>query len=301
MRRPRPGRRSRSLSNQLGRPGGFAAIDPAGPDRAGPRAGRAAPRRLGQPPGTAHPPPAARPGRGACSSWASTGRITEPELETLHRDALGNPRAMLRIAAARGRASRPAAAEPPAHRPPGRADARAHAPSRESSPPGRADRRPADRPSGPGGRCGRSPRLPSLIPTRPPIRLEDGLVEVGWEGDLEAEPTRPEVAPSEPEVEPPGEADPGEELVEDRYAALQAWAEWSRNRERSAPAAADPATDAAPTATDDDDDPGSHPAGSARWRLRLPSRLLGPRRDARTTSPLTASSSPGSGILCDRA
>ena len=41
------------------------------------------------------------------------GRITEPELETLHRDAMGNPRAILRIAAAWGWASRPSVAEPP--------------------------------------------------------------------------------------------------------------------------------------------------------------------------------------------
>ena len=73
-----------------------------------------------------------------------------------------------------------------------------------------------------------------MIPARPPIRLEDGLVEVGWEGDLEAEPTRPESPAIEGETAgAPFETDPNEELVEDRYAALQAWAEWSRNRERS--------------------------------------------------------------------
>ena len=26
---------------------------------------------------------------------------------------------------------------------------------------------------------------PPLVPARPPIRVEDGLVEVGWEGDLD--------------------------------------------------------------------------------------------------------------------
>ena len=88
-----------------------------------------------------------------------------------------------------------------------------------------------------------APRIPSLIPARPPIRLEDGLVEVGWEGDLEAELTRPEPAPGVPPAahepagmaEPTAVAEPQEQRVEDRYAALQAWAEWSRNRERPSP------------------------------------------------------------------
>ena len=39
------------------------------------------------------------------------GRISEPELETLHRDAMGNPRMMLRIAAAWGLS--PARSPPP--------------------------------------------------------------------------------------------------------------------------------------------------------------------------------------------
>ncbi len=115
---------------------------------------------------------------------------------------------------------------------------------------------PADEPA--------SARLAALIPSKPPIRLEDGLVEVGWDGDLEAEPTRQEIAPDDPEVEPPGDSEPGEELVEDRYAALQAWAEWSRNRDRSANVATDTGTDATPTATDDQDDPGTQPIEGPR-------------------------------------
>jgi hypothetical protein len=74
-----------------------------------------------------------------------------------------------------------------------------------------------------------------LIPTRPPIRVEDGLVEVGWEGDLEAELAHADGS-MDPEVSSPVEPYHNEELVEDRYAALQAWTEWARNRERSSEA-----------------------------------------------------------------
>ncbi len=110
------------------------------------------------------------------------------------------------------------------------------------------------------------PRPPSLIPARPPIRLEDGLVEVGWEGDLEAELTRPEPPPIEAEAGPRLEAESGEQLVEDRYAALQAWAEWSRNRERSATSAIEPSAAADTFASDaiarhPGTDPGPNPPG----------------------------------------
>jgi AAA domain len=195
-------------------------------------------------------------------------RMTEPELEGLHRDALGNPSVMLRIVEARRWAPGPAAAEPCA------AVRQVASPRQEHRLPHKDT--PRDEPTAAGigvpapGDDLAAPRLPSLIPSRPPIRLEDGLVEVGWEGDLEAEPTQPDVLPGDPEIEPPGQADPSEELVEDRYAALQAWAEWSRNRDRSTTVAADPATDAAPVATDDRDDHGSDlteaPRGDSAYR-----------------------------------
>jgi general secretion pathway protein A len=161
------------------------------------------------------------------------GRITELELEAIHRDTLGNPRAMLRIAAAWGRSSRPAVAETPDSGP------AAASPLRRPRPVGSFRPEEDGATDNAGIRTIRdappAPRLPSLIPARPPIRLEDGLVEVGWEGDLETEFTRPESATSQPESAKPAGAEHDEELVEDRYAALQAWAEWSRNRERVAP------------------------------------------------------------------
>jgi general secretion pathway protein A len=75
---------------------------------------------------------------------------------------------------------------------------------------------------------------PALIPTKPPIRIEEGLVEVGWEGDLEAE----YIGPEEPIITSPEPTDRRtttvrETVVEDHYAALQAWAEQSSNRLRA--------------------------------------------------------------------
>ena len=70
---------------------------------------------------------------------------------------------------------------------------------------------------------------PSLIPSKPPIRVEEGLVEVGWDGDLETELGQPRLPRTRPR--PSSSADDpsfNEELIEDRYAALQAWTEWTR-------------------------------------------------------------------------
>ena len=117
-----------------------------------------------------------------------------------------------------------------------------------------------------------------MIPARPPLRFEEGLVEVGWEGDLEAELTRPEVSTSEPEGVATEDDGRNEEVVEDRYAALQAWAEWTRNRERSAPVAAEPAAEGVGPDLHDDGDPrqaeppegDSGPVGASSMRAEPP-------------------------------
>jgi general secretion pathway protein A len=90
----------------------------------------------------------------------------------------------------------------------------------------------------------------ALVPTRPPLRIEEGLIEVGWGGSLEAEAMAMagETANSKA-VSPPAagqknrldlerttenEPDlPSEEMIEDHYAALQAWTEWAKNRGRT--------------------------------------------------------------------
>ena len=76
---------------------------------------------------------------------------------------------------------------------------------------------------------------PPLIPSKPPIRVEEGLVEVGWEGDLESESEPPVIATLShlgPDARSPDTSLPSVEVVDDRYAALQAWNEWTRNQER---------------------------------------------------------------------
>ena len=68
-----------------------------------------------------------------------------------------------------------------------------------------------------------------LGPSRPPIQLGENLVEVGWDppAPAEDEETTPvlEEADDRPELPP-------DQPVEDHYAALQAWNEWSRNQGR---------------------------------------------------------------------
>ncbi|WP_165250144.1 ATP-binding protein [Paludisphaera soli] len=156
--------------------------------------------------------------------------VDASEVERLHRDAAGNPRRLLALAGDRASralapvvrrevlapapavpADRPVAApvEPSAwSRPAPRyeAEAEVETPNVQVE----AEVRPAPAP---------------LLPSRPPLRIEDGLIEVGWEGSFEAE----ESAESETSVE----STPADgELVEDHYAALQAWTEWARNRDR---------------------------------------------------------------------
>ncbi|HEV3120689.1 MAG TPA: AAA family ATPase [Isosphaeraceae bacterium] len=94
---------------------------------------------------------------------------------------------------------------------------------------------------------------PLLGPGKPPIRDEDGLIEVGWE------PTVMEMA-----VEPPSPGSTArvlesategaeEEVVDDHYAALQAWNEWAANQGRG-PAVAESARTELPAAAGSEDE-----------------------------------------------
>jgi general secretion pathway protein A len=71
--------------------------------------------------------------------------------------------------------------------------------------------------------------VPALFPSKPPIRDEDGLVEVGWEGDLDAEPSAASNASNSHAALVADQSPFHEELIDDPYAALQAQAELSRN------------------------------------------------------------------------
>ncbi len=167
---------------------------------------------------------------------AAPARAVATALEDLHRDAFGNPRMLLRLAQSRARAIRTGT-------PTVKALARGQRPETPKSPHRSAERAPVriENPAAPIQPASnlvptedkKPSRSPSLIPSRPPIRLEDGLVEVGWDGDMEDEVTYAKSPPTDREASLPAEPNRDEELVEDRYAALQAWTEWTRNRERS--------------------------------------------------------------------
>lgn len=246
------------LANRCGRPGGFEAVILLGRTelvRDLSRSGAGGRARLGRGGLHLHLPPMDLDEARDYLAAFNGARLPEAELEAIHRDAMGNPRALRHLTEARYPERRATSPGP------------TFATVRQAAPPrperrGVPDEAPAvARPARSAWHAGDpaaspdpdlatksltdtvAPRLPSLIPARPPIRLEEGLVEVGWDGDLEAEPTRPEstptIQPAAPESatvpEPATIVEPQEQRVEDRYAALQAWAEWSRNRERPSP------------------------------------------------------------------
>ena len=119
-------------------------------------------------------------------------------LETLHRDAAGNPSRLLRQAMRLGGdvTQPPIAlqvAETPSH----------------------------------------SSELEPMIPVKPPLRVEEGLIEVGWDSESEPESEVDLRGPEEHFSDDPEDVAEDEEPVEDHYAALQAWGEWARNQGRS--------------------------------------------------------------------
>ncbi len=79
---------------------------------------------------------------------------------------------------------------------------------------------------------------PLVGPAKPPIRVEDGLIEVGWEPEPEPAPPADEPAEAESDAidrdfDPEAAAsDAAEERIDDHYAALQAWHEWATNQGR---------------------------------------------------------------------
>lgn len=148
-------------------------------------------------------------------------------VEHWHRQAGGNPRRLLRLALAESnrpalvRASSPLRTGPTLTREP-------------SAPPSSAS--VAEEPS-------------RLGPARPPIRFEDGLIEVGWESELDTEAPPITVAAPSPISELAAE-----ESINDHYAALQAWNEWAVNQGREPAQPADQATIQADSPHDSDPD-----------------------------------------------
>jgi type II secretory pathway predicted ATPase ExeA len=165
-------------------------------------------------------------------------------LEELHRDAQGNAALLLRLARSRSELWQPIPAAAPHHLARPAADALERSPSavvkrpdvreNEVEPVSQPETRQSlERPS----RVVRPP----LIPTKPPLRIEEGLVEVGWDGDLttEVDEGGDDDESASSETIALDEQSYNEELIEDRYAALQARAEQTRNLGRPAELAED--------------------------------------------------------------
>ncbi len=66
--------------------------------------------------------------------------------------------------------------------------------------------------------------------------MEDGLVEVGWDGDIESDLEEAESEPARAALAAADRPSLEEEPVEDEYAALEAWPDWTGSQTR-APAA----------------------------------------------------------------
>jgi hypothetical protein len=204
------------------------------------------------------------------------------ELEKLHRDEGGNPRRMQRLWRKRSELSVDLAIEPRSAAP--NLPATGTALSAMASEPA-GDQSVAAAGSHVAGEA--LPAIPelelsqeapawtdsrSLVPSRPPLRVEDGLVEVGWKGSFDAESAampategegKEPLSPLPPVVE--GDESASEEIIEDHYAALQAWTEWARNRGRmpeTAGARAQPQRPPKAGATADPDEPAETPAAA---------------------------------------
>ena len=248
-----------SIVHQLGRPGGFSALLVLGQtellrDLAGRRkSGFAASVVL-----HVHLVPLDLDEARELLDWddRASGPV-EAALENLHRDARGNPGRMVRLIQSRPELL-PATLEGP------RTSA-ARAPGARSTPPSfglavLGDPEdvldPFEAPALPSkpepAAAPRSSAMTPLFPSKPPIRAEEGLIEVGWGGDLQSELDGGRDSSPAAASEPDRDSRVRPELVEDRYAALQAWTEWTRNQ--AGPAAATPA----PPLDSDAEDPAEH-------------------------------------------
>ncbi len=156
-------------------------------------------------------------------------------LQVVHRWARGNPRAILHREHPRTRAviSAPASPAPAPTRLTSPAPAGSISPAPAPAPARpilvQQDRNPSDLGTAGQQAASERPAAP-LLPSRPPIRVEEGLVEVGWDGDLDGDgEDAVSTASEQPAVRPrPGL---GDEPVVDQYAAIQAFTEWSRNQD----------------------------------------------------------------------
>lgn len=154
------------------------------------------------------------------------GRSWDVEtVERLHRETSGNPRKVVVVTGSRPYHGAAAVGSSPGPVPPPRSVTLART---EPTPVARIPD------------C----ETPPVAPGRPPLRFEEGMIEVGWEptsASADGEPpsqTRPSAnAPAVIGADdaPEGESSAGSgavEVIDDHYAALQAWTEWAQNQGR---------------------------------------------------------------------
>jgi type II secretory pathway predicted ATPase ExeA len=79
------------------------------------------------------------------------------------------------------------------------------------------------------GRGSARSEVPAVIPSKPPIRDEEGLVEVGWEGDLEDEPSVRESSARDSATLVSDLTPHHDELFGDHYQALEAQSQLTPN------------------------------------------------------------------------
>ena len=202
-------------------------------------------------------------------SWVDEiehGRARDDDaIERLHRETLGNPRKVLTV---EERGSFPGLA--------------AIAPGPRSGPLPRAvtDSRPEPAAATRIPDC----ETPPVAPGKPPLRVGEGMIEVGWEPTAnpvrEPEPglgmlARPFTVASAGGAPSARKSDgaAASEVIDDHYAALQAWTEWAQNqgREPVPVTAAHEDGDTAPpvdfaTHDDPEDDPSERLSGLAGVR-----------------------------------
>jgi general secretion pathway protein A len=208
------------------------------------------------------------------------GSIAPIVLETMHRDAAGNPRRLLQLLRTRNRLLPSPALRRGSENSVGSPEARSQVLSTESRSGELSDWREIVAEPSANQSLGSSVEpdltltqpqpasVPALIPSRPPLRVEEGMIEVGWSGSLEAESALSVEADSEA-IEssvaqvPATELGLSDETIDDHYAALQAWTEWARNRgqgmEQQAPGVQ---TEDELVQRSDNDEPGISPSES---------------------------------------
>ena len=149
---------------------------------------------------------------------------SDDEIESLHRDASGNPGRLLRlvgpaIESTQRAGDRRAIGQRPDETTPSAESA--HPPTIPQPVPV-LETSPIPAPASP---------PPLTGPAKPPILVEENVIEVGWAAEDATAPGGR--VGSNPRSGGPKESSGGnEEAVEDHYAALQAWREWAENQAR---------------------------------------------------------------------